>query len=349
MKLKKQFEDFYQEIKIDVEVEDLIEKREVLESDIKSKLPSEMEKHGITLNKSDIEIFDQGSYKLHTTICNPGGSIDRDIAVMFPLDKNTYSDSRVIKGYVRDSLKHANRNITIKEPCVSVSYSANSVEWLHIDLPVYAVWNNAVYLARGRETSTEGNYSWEETDPKGLNDWMLERINGNEQLRRVIRYIKKWKQEKYRGSSLDHEIPPSIGITLLVIDCFSSCSTNDGDDDLSALQQTIQRIINMFSFSYDMYGVLIKADISRLLPVKPYTDVFDKMKKSSDTYGVTFYNRLKTALNNLTDACNESSEHDAGVSVQKVFGDDFTVPPKQAASASTASKKEHNFGRDCNS
>ena len=344
MKLKKQFEDFYQEIKIDVEVEDLIEKREGLESDIKSKLPSEMEKHGITLNKSDIEIFDQGSYKLHTTICNKGGSIDRDIAVMFPLDKNTYSDPRKIKGYVRDALKHNNRAITIKEPCVSVSYTDNSIEWLHIDLPVYAKCDNTSFLARGRENSTEGNYSWEEADPKGLNDWMLERIDGNQQLRRSIRYAKKWKQEKYRNSSLDHEIPPSIGITLLVIDCFCPCSSSEGDDDLTSLQQTIQKMVDKFTLSYDANGVLIKANISRFLPAKPYTDVFKKMKECSDAYGVTFYNRLKTALNNLTDACNESSEHDAGVSVQKVFGDDFPVPAKQAASASRTSKKEHSFG-----
>ncbi len=34
MKLKKQFEDFYKEITIDTEVEDLIEKRETLTNDI---------------------------------------------------------------------------------------------------------------------------------------------------------------------------------------------------------------------------------------------------------------------------------------------------------------------------
>ena len=93
---------------------------------------------------------------------------------------------------------------------------------LHIDLPLYAKHDGKVYLARGREASIEGNYSWEPADPKGLNDWLIDRINGNQQLRRSIRYIKKWKQEKYRNSTLDHEIPPSIGITLIAIDCFTS-------------------------------------------------------------------------------------------------------------------------------
>lgn len=97
--------------------------------------------------------------------------------------------------------------------------------------------------------------------------------------------------------------------------------------------------------------MLVKADISRYLPVTPWTDVFKKMKDSSDTYGVKFYNRLNTALQNLTDACNEESEHDAGLSVQKVLGDEFKVPAKQvnvSNSSNASSKKEHNFGRESN-
>ena len=41
MKLKKQFSDFYKEIKIEEEVEDLREKREILQNDIETKLPGE--------------------------------------------------------------------------------------------------------------------------------------------------------------------------------------------------------------------------------------------------------------------------------------------------------------------
>lgn len=41
--------------------------------------------------------------------------------------------------------------------------------------------------------------------PKGLNDDLCGKINKNEQLRRVIRYIKKWRNDKYENSTLDHE------------------------------------------------------------------------------------------------------------------------------------------------
>ena len=64
MKLKSQFDSFYKKIRIDSEVEALREKREILQEDIKTRLPGIFKEHGITLNKSDIDIFDQGSYKI---------------------------------------------------------------------------------------------------------------------------------------------------------------------------------------------------------------------------------------------------------------------------------------------
>ena len=205
----------------------------------------------------------------------------------------------------------------------------------------YAKHNDKVYLARGKEFATQ--YSWELADPKGLNDDLCSRINKNEQLRRVIRYIKKWRNDKYENSTLDHEVPPSIGLTYLACDCFASSVTLEGEDDLVALQQTMTNIKNKFALTYED-GELVKAEISRYLPVEPYTDVFQKMKDASDSYSVTFYKRLSTAVQNLTNAVNVESEHDAGNYVKKVLGDEFKVPPKQTSSTSANSKKEHNFG-----
>ena len=44
MKLKKEFSDFYKEIRIDTETNVLKEKREILENDIKTKLPRSEER-----------------------------------------------------------------------------------------------------------------------------------------------------------------------------------------------------------------------------------------------------------------------------------------------------------------
>ena len=106
----------------------------------------------------------------------------------------------------------------------------------------------------------------------------------------------------------------------------------------------MQNIKNKFSLTLDISGNITSASVSRDLPVKPYTDVFEKMRNSSDTYMLTFYNRICAAVENLTNAVNVESDHDAGLYVQRVVGSDFEVPPKQATSATTQNKREHSFG-----
>ena len=339
MKLKKEFADFYGEIRIDKETNALREKREILEEDIKSKLPYILKDHNISVNRSDIRMIDQGSYKCNTTISDD--IVDRDVAVMIPLDICVSSDPRKIKGYLRDTINIPARTVSIKEPCVRASYYENGEEWLHIDLPLYAQYENSVYLARGKEYSSD--YSWESADPDGLNDYLCGQINGNAQLRRVICFIKKWRNEKYSGSTNDHEVPPSIGLTLLACECFSAQSTDDGDDDLLSLQKTMKGMLDKFTYTFDDKGNLVRT-ITKNLPVTPYTDVFKKMKDSSSTYMTTFYNRLSKAVDNLTNAVNVESAHDAGKYVQKVLGDDFTVPAKEAVAAAAQNRREHSFG-----
>lgn len=136
MKLKKEFSDFYTAIRIDSESHVLKGKREVLADDIRSNLPSIFSDHGISLNQGDIRMIDQGSYKYNTTI--KSDVVDRDVAVIIPLDISEHDDPRTIKGYLRDAITIPARTVSIKEPCVRASYIKNGEEWLHIDLPLYA-------------------------------------------------------------------------------------------------------------------------------------------------------------------------------------------------------------------
>lgn len=340
MKLKKEFEDFYKCIRIDSEAQNLIDKRVTLQGEIKDKFPTIMKNHDIQLNKSDIRMIDQGSYKYNTTIKST--VVDRDVAVMIPLDTSENPDPRKIKKYLKESIDIPVRSVSIKEPCVRATYYEKGVERLHIDLPLYADDNGMIYLARGKASSNE--YLWERADPDGLNDDLCGKINGHDQLRRIICFIKKWKNEKYSSSTKDHEVPPSIGLTYLACDCFSEQTSNDGDDDLLALQKTMKSIKDKFLCTKNAQGEIVSADISRYLPVQPYTDIFNKMRDSSPSYMLTFYKRLSIAVDNLTNAVNVESAHDAAEYVQKVLGTEFTVPTKEAVAATTKSKKEHSFG-----
>lgn len=343
MKLKKEFDDFYGQICIDKEAEALKDKREILEDDIKNELPDILGEHDISLNKSDIRMIDQGSYKYHTTI--KSDVVDRDVAVIIPLDIDEHSDPREIKKYLKDAITIPMRTVAIKEPCVRASYYEDGKERLHVDLPLYADHNGSLYLARGKEYSE--TYSWENADPDGLNDALCNTINGNAQLRRIIRYIKKWKNEAYVNPKSDHEMPPSIGLTLLACDYFIPAIEDGKDYDLLSLKNRLKQIQGRFSITFDGYYNVIGADIQRYLTVKPYTDVFDKMRSSSEQYMLTFYKRLSAAVSNLEDAVNTSSDHDAALSVQKVLGEDFEVPEDtsvKSATILTMSKREHGFG-----
>ena len=340
MKLKKEFEDFYKCIRIDSEAQNLIDKRVTLQGEIKDKFPTIMKNHDIELNKSDIRMIYQGSYKYNTTIKST--VVDRDVAVMIPLDTSENPDPRKIKKYLKESIDIPVRSVSIKEPCVRATYYEKGVERLHIDLPLYADDNGMIYLARGKASSNE--YLWERADPDELNDDLCGKINGHDQLRRIICFIKKWKNEKYSSSTKDHEVPPSIGLTYLACDCFSEQTSNDGDNDLLSLQKTMKSIKDKFLCTKNAQGEIVSADISRYLPVQPYTDIFNTMRDSSPSYMLTFYKRLSIAVDNLTNAVNVESAHDAAEYVQKVLGTEFTVPAKEAVAAVTQSKKEHSFG-----
>lgn len=343
MKLKKEFGEFYNRIKIDKEnfAQDLIDKRNILEADIKDGLPENLSLIGIDINKSDIKVKDQGSYRINTTIV--AEPVDRDVSIIVPIDIEAYNDPVKIKKAVYNSLIHINRTINIKEPCVTVSYLEDDKEYLHIDLPIYANYNGSLYLARGKEFSSDENKKWEMTDLDGLNKYMDERLNDHSELRRVVRFIKKWKYEKYKNTSenMKNQIPPSIGLTLMAFDCYSEPS--EKDDDLVASYNTMNNMLNNFSVTKDIDGNIIKASITKLLPVEPYTDVFYKLK-NSDSYGVTFYNRLSKAVINLQNAINSNNEYEAGKYVVKVLGEEFNVPEKQAFRSSSISNREHSFG-----
>lgn len=339
-KLQKEFEEFDKAIKIDREAPALRDKRDKLEGDIKEKFPEKCKEYGIDIKASDLRFINQGSYKIGTTISMEGKSVDLDCAVIFPLDIGEHEDSRKIKKAVKSALFIEKKRVPkIKEPCVTVSYFEDDEEYMHIDFPLYAEHKSKKYLARGKEFSED--YKWEEADPEGLNEYLLNKLSINGQIKRVVRYVKKWKAEKYKNASTDHEIPASVGLTLLVCSNYVDCTT-DGDDDLSSLYYTMKAIRDDFEIIKDNDEV-VSASIKCELPVVPYSDVFYKMRDSSE-HMLKFYKRIDSAVSNLQDAVSLSEEHEAAKKVQRVLGEDFTVPEKKAKAVDTVTKGEYSYG-----
>lgn len=211
---------------------------------------------------------------------------------------------------------------------------------MHIDFPIYAENNGQLFLARGKENSD--NYKWEDADPEGLNDYFLDQFKGHGQLRRIVRYFKKWKQEKYSGSSNSHEVPPSIALTILACQNYTAYDA-DGDNDLRAFYETMKAVLDLFYVLKNSEGEITYANIRCDLPVTPYTDVLYKMRTSSK-HMITFYQRLERAVSNLQQAVNLEEEHEAAKYVQKVLGTEFQIPEKNARATGVTIKGEHSFG-----
>ena len=101
---------------------------------------------------------------------------------------------------------------------------------------------------------------------------------------------------------------------------------------------------NSFVILRNVSGEITSAQITCNLPIEPYTDVLYKMRES-DSHLILFYNRLCQAVSNIESALNLESEHEAAKYVQKVFGEEYTVPPKAAAAAKPVSNREQSFGK----
>lgn len=337
-KLQKEFNDFNELIKCS-DTDFLREKRDLLTEDIKNKFPGKCSEYGIEINKSDLHFINQGSYIIGTAI--DGKTVDIDYAMIMPIDIYEFSDPTIFKKAVKDSLIIENKRIPkIKEPCVTVAYHENNEEYMHIDFPIYAKHDNTLYLGRGKENSKTPK--WEIADPEGLKDYFFDKFKNKEQLKRIVRYVKKWKQLEYESSTNSHEVPPSVGLTILACEYYSE-HTYGGDDDLSALYFTMKNIKNAFIIETDRFDEIISASIDCKLPVEPGSDVFYKMRTSS-VHLIKLYKKIVKAVNALNEAVNLTEAHEAAKYVRKVLGEEFTIPDKETTDTTTSNKLEYNYG-----
>lgn len=338
--LKNEFITFYNDEVKYYGNNEIREKKKKLKEDFKSKFPIKFkEKYEEDINVSDIRFIDQGSYSINTTINHSDTAFDIDVATIIDLDKNKYDNVLEIKELVRDALKNTNRDPKIKEPCVTVKYTKAGEEKYHIDFPIYAKCGGELYLARGKDPNKEEEIKWEVADPEGLSEYFKKdhlQIEGldlddeekeqRRQKRRIIRYIKWWKAEKYGTSRRDHSIPPSIALTILACENFESAKVDGEYNDLNSLYKTVKNITSeLFEKTIDEEGDEVINLIECRLPKKPGSDCFFKIRNSY-SYIKTFYKRWTTFESNLKKAVEEENERTAGEIMVKMFGDKFPLP-----------------------
>lgn len=280
-----------------------------------------------------IEDFIQGSLATFTGIREKGQDFDIDRAIV--IEAGLAPENPITpKLAVLEVLEERGfKNAKIKKPCVTADYKA---EHLHIDIPIYRKYDNGQYeLAVGKRHSDEDNREWARSSPRELIDWVNDYdsdetygSNKHDQYRRVVRYLKRWRNFTF-GDDVRRKIH-SIGIAVMVKESFNSSINDEGfPDDLTALRETINHILN-----YRSYFTLVELDkyrVNVLLPVSPNRDIFHS---SSVATATQFRNKLSALLKTLNKVADEELESKQCELLQSVFGDDF---PECAVTSSTSS------------
>ena len=324
--LQSEFIEFHDKIKLsyDENVE-LREKRDILLKKLRN---------NISADAASFSSFNQGSYAMHTGIKPDNGDYDIDVGLRFDLMRSDYSDPVTVKQWVFDALNGHTKKVEIRRSCVTVTYQEDGEDAYHVDFACYADESDSLYIAKGKKNSSDENRNWEKSDPLGLinkmNNLFLNE-GDRSQFRRIIRYMKKWKNRHF--SSSGNDAPTGIALTALAYDKFSPSyeinvvTGKRSYNDFAALRGFVAKCRDAFSLKYDIQDSKYYHTISQNLFVVPYNDLFAKMTlKQQDN----FYNKICNLLSRLEEAEKKDKKSEACSILAEVFGVDFPVKTERS-------------------
>ena len=280
------FLSFYENIKLSsTRSNNLKISRDALRSDIKEWFEEK--------GKTKPNFCWQGSFAMKTTV-NPleGNEYDMDDGVYlngYTDDDEEWPTTTTVHTWIKNATDERTKQDSIdKNTCVRVVYADN----YHIDLPIYIIKNETPYLAH----KTKG---WIESDPRAFTNWFTDKVKENdEQLRRVVRYLKVWK---------DYKSVPVKGIELTILASKNFDFFENRDD--KSLKNTVANIISSLEANY----VCEK-------PVAPKENLFED---HSATKQNDIINAFKTLKKHLEAAMVEDDEEKASEKLIEILGSRF--------------------------
>lgn len=324
--VQKNFLDFHEKIKLDDENQILREKRDAVLNVLRAHISDEAKPYTIFLH---------GSYSMGTGIKPVDGDYDIDVGIRFLINKDDYEDPTVPKKWVYDAVNGHTKNVEFKNSCIKVQYQKNDEPLYHVDLSVYAIENDdgKMYLAKGKLNSNVENKFWEVSNPPELKEKINEKFsdeNDRKQFRRCIRYLKRWKDLKF--SSDGNIAPTGIALTISAYEYLTPSYTYDlftnkkSYNDLDALKNMISNMLNNFRSEYDEDEKKFVERLTITMPIEPYNNLFQKMTNNNMA---EFKRKLTILKDKLEKAYDEVDPVVACEHLNKVFGDDFSVPEKE--------------------
>lgn len=184
-------------------------------------------------------------------------------------------------------------------------------------------------MSFGFPGSSADNKEWVVSDPEGLCNTINNRFPpGVErgQFRRVIRFLKRWKDFKF--SSKGNAAPVGIAITLAAFRWFQprfSDPVAGKQDDLRALQDLVAAMLAGFT------TVIHEGESARRLktplPVAPHDDPLARMSNKQMS---SFEGKLGALQQALDSAIGRADPVQAARDVRAQLGDDFPIPAKRS-------------------
>jgi len=250
----------------------------------------------------------QGSFSMNTSILPLSGEYDVDDGVyIFGKEEDRPTPSQAHGWILKAVENRTNQNSIDKNTCVRVQYAAQ----YHIDLPIYYKTtdndNENFFDSSDVPELAHKDKGWIPSDPYAFRIWFEEKAKGNEQLKRIVRYLKAWTDNK---NNLN--LPSGMIFTILAVNNYVSKVRDD-----EAFLETLKSIQLAIDTSKNFWA--------RYECFRPTIDITENLldKYSSETRKKNFLEALDSLITSGNQAIEAKSKKDACAKWQKHLGDRF--------------------------
>ncbi len=314
--VQKQFEAFHTAIRMDYDMDEkLREKRDIILDKIAAGLAA--------AGKPGFRRLLQGSYQMKTGVKTLRDEpYDMDVGMRFEFAEGDHSAADV-RTWVLNIIDRHTASVDSRGPCIRVSYA----DGFDIDLVMYARWEDGGGQSQCRLAHRDRG--WVPADPQRLLDHVADaasRFRGSEgstqidQLRRVIRYLKRWDDECMPDGTRGKL--SGLAFTLMAIQRLHAPVVGwDGKpDDCSALLQLASMAAN---------------NPERITATKPTPEYEDMFGGLDDAQMTALKQRFQELAAALAEAMAATDPVTACRGLTKVLGDDFPVPTSEETAVKT--------------
>jgi hypothetical protein len=266
--------------------------------------------------------FNQGSYAIGTGVKPIDGDYDIDIGIVFDLDFRT-NDPVTVKGWVYQAVLGHTASVEWRRPCITVNYQQSGEPKYHVDLAVMARDSSGnLRLALGKQHSSADQRAWQMDDRQGFIEDLQRQFSGDDggQFRRVIRYLKHWKNVHFANEG--HAAPTGLSLTVAAHRWFQLAKNHTYQgveyDDLAATITLVRAILQSFNRVWDQSLGQHLPRLSLQFPYAPHDDVFARM---TNQQMLEFQGRLEK----LSGWLEEAKRSQSSAPFQRAFGPQFPL------------------------